>query len=289
MKIILSVVLGIYSVAMATFAVSEMYSVYGDCTAGCYKGETAFGSGSSRDVNIQYKTSGAESVPVAQQSKVAGALTTATHNWNIATDSNNNTSGYNFQNTQGVGTPNVEVVFVDDIKPKDGKEVCAQTEVKFNPQTGQVESAKVYLKKKLVENSSQQDLAEIIQHELGHFLGLVDFKNTATRNASQCETTMAQAEPGCTHGLQGSQTISENDVANVRKYASNSGECKGSRKGSSSVTTGGGDGFTDPNPAPIFYPRTCYYFYDAVDLYWCYDGCRYIGTVYYLTDVFCIN
>jgi len=282
MKIILSVVLSIYSVAMATYAASELYSVFGDCTAGCYKGETAFGSGSSRNVNVQYRASGTDSVPAAEQSKVGGALTTAVTNWNIATDSTNTTSPFNFQNTQGSGTPNVEIVVVNDLKSKSGRQVCAQLETTSNPQTGQIQSAKLYIKKSVVENSSQQDLSEIIQHELGHFIGLADFYG----NADQCQTTMAQAKDGCTTGLKGSQSISQNDVANVKNYVNNPTQCKRERK-STPVLGGGGAGYTDPNPSPIFYPRTCYYFYDAIDLYWCYDGCRYIGTVYYLTDVFC--
>jgi len=286
MKIILSVVLGIYSLAMATYVVSEMYSVYGDCTAGCYKGETAFGSGSSRGVNVQYRSSGSDGVPVAQQSKVSSALTTAVSHWNTATDSTQTPSPYNFQNVQGSGTPNVEIIVLDDLKSTDGRPACAQLATTANPQTGQIEKAELRLKKSVVENSSPQDLAEIIEHELGHFIGLADYYG----NAEQCETIMAQAQSGCNSGLKGSQKISKNDVANVKKYVANAGQCKGQRSKSSSVTGGGGGGgFTDPNPAPIFYPRTCYYFYDAVDLYWCYDGCSYIGTVYYLTDVFCLN
>jgi hypothetical protein len=286
MKIILSVVLGIYSMAMATYAVSEMYSVYGDCTAGCFKDEQAFGSGSPRNVNVQYKTSGDVAFPVTQQSKVGNALGTALNNWNIATDNTNTTSPYSFQNNQGSGTPNVEIIFVNDIKDKDGKEICAQTKIDFVPGTRQVRNATISLKKNLVENSSQQDLAEIIQHEIGHFMGLADFYG---KNPDQCETTMAQAESGCAAGLKGSQKISKNDVANVKNYVSNTSQCKQTREKVNSVTGGGGGGggFTDPNPAPIFYPRTCYYYYDAVDLYWCYDGCSYVATVYYLTDVIC--
>lgn len=281
MKKILCLVLGVYSVALITYAASEIYKVQA-CTAGCYKGETAFGSGTSRQVNVNVRTSGTDSVPAGLQGKVTTATNTAMGNWNGATDNTGTTSPYNFQNA-GSNTPNVNIVFVEDLKSKNGREVCAQLETTTS-QTGQIQSATLYLKRKVVEDSTDADLAELIQHELGHFIGLADFYG----KAEQCQTTMAQAKSGCTTGLQGSQAISQNDVANVKKYVNNAttpGQCKRERK--STPVVGGGPGYTDPNPAPIFYPRTCYYFYDAIDLYWCYDGCQYIGTVYYLTDVFC--
>ncbi len=106
---------------------------------------------------------------------------------------------------------------------------------------------------------------------------------------------MAQAKEGCTSGLQGSQQIASADVTEVKKYLnSQQTDCKAERKPAQHVD-GGGGGYVDPYPSPYYYPQTCYYFYDAVDVYVFCDcnesgsprGYRYVGTVYYLTDVFC--
>ena len=277
-----------YSVAMGTYALSQFQVVQG-CTAGCFKGESAYAGGpnstsTNRNVNVQYRTSGNNSFAGQDTGKLSGALTTAMNNWNGATDGTS-TSPFHFQGAQGspAADVSVEIVFVEELKGKSGRQVCAKLETTKDPQTGQIKSGTLYIPRKVLQNSSQTDLSEIIQHELGHFIGLADFYG----NAEQCQTTMAQAEDGCTSGLKGSESISQADVANVKKYAANAtANCTRDRV--STPVLGGGGGFTDPNPSPIFYPRTCYYFYEEVDLYYWYDGWHYLGTVYYLTDVFCV-
>jgi hypothetical protein len=280
---------------MAGYALSQIYGVSA-CEVGCFKDETAFAggdgsSGSTRAVNVQYSTSGAQAFPSASVSKLSNALNGAMNDWNTKTDGTS-TTPYNFRSTPSGSKTDVQVVFVEDLpKAKNGREVCMQLKTVKNRQTNAIESATLYIPRKVLEKSSEQDLKELIEHELGHVIGLDDYYG----NAEQCETIMAQAEDGCTGGLKGSEKIASKDVAKSKAYVNGTGNCKGDRKPAQPVMGGGGGGYVDPNPVPYYYPQTCYYFYDAVDVFVFCDcnesgsprGYRYVGTVYYLTDVFC--
>ena len=283
MKLILCLVLGVYSVAMGTYALSEFYTAYG-CVQ-CFKGETAFpggagSSGNTRNVNVQYRASGPNGFTGADGTRMAGALNTAMNNWNTQTDGNGNTTPFRFQPAQGApaSNVNVEVILVDDLRGAP-RTACMQLQT-WKDQNGAIAGGRLYVRRSAFNNMTEAELSELIQHELGHFIGLADYYG----NPDQCDTTMAQAEAGC-RGLRGTGRISQRDVSTVNRYVANSGNCSRPRVSRPLVDSGGG--YIDPTPSPIYYPRTCYYYYDAVDLYWCYDGCRYIGTVYYLTDVFC--
>jgi hypothetical protein len=291
MKIILSILLGIYSIAMGAYALSEIYEADG-CSAGCYGGETAFAGGAgstpggTRAVNVKPRAAGPNGFQGANATKLNDALATAMNKWNTATDGTS-TTPYNFRQA-GTNAADIEIVFVETLpKGNSSKEPCMRLMTTKNAQGG-IEKGTLYIPRKVLEKSSLDDLSELIQHELGHFIGLADFYG----NADQCETVMAQAD-GCTGGLKGSEKIASKDVANVKKYVNGSPDCKADRKPASHVVDGGG--YVDPNPSPYYYPRTCYYFYDAIDVYVFCDcvesgsprGYRYVGTVYYLTDVFC--
>ena len=282
-KTILCLVLGVYSVAMGAYALAEIYTAYG-CTAGCYKGEKPFKDGTTgaRNVNVKYRASGPNGF-TSDPTKMSGALTTARNNWNTRTDGTS-TQPYQFNEAQGQPASNVnlEIILVDDIKGAPPS-ACMQLNTWQDPQTGAVAGGRLYVKRSAFNNATEAQLSELLQHELGHFIGLADFYG----NADQCQTTMAQAKSEC-KGLKGSREISQADVANVKKYVNKSPDCKKPRE--SSHVLDSGPGYVDPTPIPYYYPYTCYYFYSAYDFYYecdCRENGQYAFTVYVLDDVMC--
>lgn len=280
-KIILCLVLGIYSIGVGVYAVSEFYTAYG-CPAGCFKGEKPFKDGATgtRDVNVQFRETGLNGFS-ADTAKVTGALSTAMGNWNTRTDGTS-TTPYHFQGAQGAAASNVnvDVILVDEIKG--APRACMQTFTWKDPTTGNVAGARIYVKRSAFTNATQTELAELFQHEFGHVIGLADYY----ANPDQCQTTMAQAKDSC-HGLRGSREISQTDVAQVKKYVDHSTDCKEPRHSTPVIDTGG---YVDPNPVPYYYPYTCYYYYSAYDFYYrcdCRENGQYAFTIYVLDDVIC--
>jgi len=267
--------LGLYSVAAVTYALSNIYAVYAGCGAGCFGGERPFKDGTTgtRNVDVQYRATGPEGFS-SDPAKIAGALDTARGDWNNA-----NTT-YQFQSAQGSSNPSLQVVVVDEIKGAP-RNACMELQTSANPQTGEIQSGILYVKRSTFNNLTQTELAQLLEHELGHFIGLKDFRG----NADQCQTVMAQAQDGC-HGLKGSKAISNDDIASVNKYVNHSTDCKGKR----GHTTVIGGGYVDPTPIPIYYPYTCYYYYSGYDIYYqcdCAENGQYAFTVYVLDDVIC--
>src|SRR5438105_2144515 len=110
-RIVLYVMLGLYSVGALTYALSQIYSVSAGCGAGCFGGELPFKNGTSgtRTVDVQYRATGANGFS-ADSAKISGALNTAMGNWNA------HSQPYQFQSAQGASSPSLQIVLVDDIK-----------------------------------------------------------------------------------------------------------------------------------------------------------------------------
>lgn len=274
-RIVLCVMLGLYSIGAVTYAVSQIYSANAGCGAGCFGVELPFKHGTSgtRNVDVRYRPSGVNGFS-ADPTKIAGALNTAMGHWNGAN------TAYQFQPAQSSTNPNLDIVVVDDIKGAP-RNACMQLLTFANPQTGQITGGILYVKRSTFNNLTETELAELLEHELGHFIGLKDFKG----NAEQCQTVMAQAKDGC-HGLKGNKAISNDDIASVNKYINRSPDCKGKR-GRTTVVIGG---YVDPAPIPNYYPYTCYYYYGAYDVYYdcdCRENGQYAYTIYWLEDVIC--
>jgi hypothetical protein len=275
LKTILCLILGLYSIAVGAYVISQSFAAHAGCGAGCYKGEKPFGDSVSgtRNISVQYRASGNNGFG-ADPGKISGAISTATGNWNGAGTT------YQFQPSQSTTSPTIELIVVDDIKGAP-RSACMEMDTWKNQQ-GEIAGARLYVRRSTFNNATQTELAELLQHELGHFLGLADFYG----NADQCETTMAQAKDGC-HGLKGSRAISAEDVSSVSKYVTHSTDCKKPRISSPVLDTGG---YVDPNPIPIYYPYTCYYYYSAYDIYYecdCRENGQYAFTIYVLDDVIC--
>jgi hypothetical protein len=286
-KIILSLLLGIYSLGLITYTLSELFFAEGACTQ-CYGKETAFAGGvgpngeastpSNRYVNVGYVNSGGDAFTGGDATKIASAIGTASNTWNGAKGEDDTSEvPYTFTPSQNGNKVNVKISLVDKVPgDKDGGS-CGGFQA--NVVGGQIKGGTIYILKSVMASQNADQIAKIIEHELGHFMGLANIDASRT---DQCASIMDRSNgDGCVLN----RSISKGDVSTVIKHANSNQDCKRDRNSKVQNVQGPG-GYTDPTPIP-YYPPTCYYFYDAVDYYYCYDGCRYIGTVYYLTDVFC--
>lgn len=160
---------------------------------------------------------------------------------------------------------------------------CAYT---GTPVAGQSNTQRVVHLPADAANWSQSDLACILAHEIGHGLGLAG-------SFPPCQSIMTEPPVQSLSDCHCAASITENDVAKTNQFASNATANCGKDGKAVSHFGGPGDGYIDPNPFR-YYP-TCYYFYDAYDVYEFCDcnqsgsprGYRYVGTIYVLTDYFC--
>lgn len=291
MRIFLYLALTAYCLAIGMYLYSETFRVEAACTT-CFKKELPFGGAGNasipRNIGIKYNTGTmVNAFNGAEATRFEAAMNIANGAWNGATTGDNGTGDhqpFNFSLNQNLApnSINIGVELVDEIpgSPK----ACASMFVTKNPD-GSVRKGYMKIKRSALNNLSADDMAKLIEHELGHFMGLAD-----NYDADHCDTVMSQAGDDCKPLSKG---VKKGDVETVNKYVNNPSDCSRERGVKPLHDTGGG--FVEPNPSPIYYPRYCYYFYDEIPLYQFCDcvesgsprGYRYIGSVYYLTDVFC--
>lgn len=293
MRIFLYLALTAYCFGLGVYLVSETFYPAEAACVGCFKKELPFagGAGSTptdRKVGIRYNSGTmSNAFNGAEATRFEAALNIATTAWNGATTQDNGAGDqqpYNFTLNQNmdVNTVNLAVQLVDAIP--DAPNACASMSVTKNAD-GSIRKGYLQIKRSALNNLTADDMAKLIEHELGHFMGLAD-----NYDADHCDSVMSQAKDDCKPLSKG---IKKGDVQTVNKYVANPDDCSRERGVKPLHSEVGG--FTDPTPAPFYYPRTCYYFYDEIPLYQFCDcnesgsprGYRYIGSVYYLTDVFC--
>ena len=285
MRIFLYLTLTAYCLGIGVYIFSETFYPAEAACVGCFKKELPFGD---NNVKIKYNSgSMTHAFNGDEATKFESAMNIADSAWNNARTGDNGTGDsqpYTFaldQNTP-VNSVNIGVELVDEIP--DAPHACASMSVTKNSD-GSIRKGYLQIKRSALNGLSADDMAKLIEHEMGHFMGLAD-----NYDADHCDTVMSQAGDNCaplSHGIQ------HGDVSTVNKYVNDPNDC--SRERGVKPLHDDGGGFTDPNPSPIYYPRTCYYFYDEIPLYQFCDcnesgsprGYRYIGSVYYLTDVFC--
>jgi hypothetical protein len=268
-----------------SYAISETYTASGECVQ-CFKGESAFKGGvgttgtDNRAVNVRFLTQGKGAFTGADATKISQAVNDASSDWN-SRESNGVQTPFDFRAGQDK-TPeqtDVAVILVDDNDPALSAAACAGIFVTKNDD-GSVKRGYLYVKRSTLNNLSATDLNKIMEHEFGHFMGLADNKD-----ADHCESIMSQTDECKPLG----KGVASDDVSRVNKYVADASQCKRTRKKNEHIEDPGG-GYIEPPEIPNYYPRTCYYYYDAVDYYQYGDfqgGRRYIGTVYYLTDIIC--
>ncbi|MDX6693328.1 MAG: hypothetical protein QOF02_931, partial [Blastocatellia bacterium] len=194
MKALICIVLGIYSMGVVVYSLSSSAPVKGACV-NCYKGETAFpgGEGSTGDtrmVNYRFNDTGNNGFTGDNADKVRSALFTATTNWTLTFDENGHRTPYHFASSQNdsPNKANLGIMLVDDIAGH--KNACMGTQVIYNPD-GSVKKGYISIKRSVIESLPADEVARLIEHEIGHFLGLRDNKS------SGCQSTMSQATAGC--------------------------------------------------------------------------------------------
>ena len=300
MKFALCCVLSLYSLGLVAYTLSDVFSAQSACT-NCYQREGAFAGGvgpngeastaNNRYINVGFVNDPNDPARFEGDAatRISQAINTAANTWNTRTGENSNERiPFNIQASQNPSRINIVLLQVDEVpgrrEPGDPP-ACAGIGVRRDANGNVTSPVAVYMRRDLVQTLSADQLARIIEHELGHFMGLAD---TDRSRAGQCDTIMDRARGNCVPRV----GITAGDVTVVNRYVNNNQQCRRLRSGGIELLEP--PGYTDPTPIP-YYPPTCYYYYDAVDVYEFCDcnesgsprGYRYVGTIYYLTDVFC--
>jgi hypothetical protein len=195
--------------------------------------------------------------------------------WNNARDGSGNATGYYFNLNQGAARGDVDVLIVLG-NPGTGN--AAQTRG-TRDSAGNIGPPYTIVLPASASSWNPNYMRSVIEHELGHTIGL----SHAYINFNTCGHTIMN------HGTASGRVTGApqaQDVTASNRHLNDRTVCQHTfGQNAATIGGGGGGGYTEPNPWR--YSPTCYYFWDAVDYYYCYDGCRYAFTVYYLTDSFC--
>lgn len=286
MRFALCLVLGLYSLGLISYCFSEWLIVEAACTH-CFQKETAFTGGTgpngeastptNRYVNVGFLTgTGQYSFTGNDATKVSNAINTAAAAWNNAVgEDGTSKTPFMVQQTTNVNKVNVQIGLADRI-PGKNPDACGGIAVEVD-NNGNITAAFVLLRKEIFRGLTQDQVAKVIEHELGHFFGLENIGDSST---GMCDSIMDKANDAkCTV----KNNISKGDVSTVNKHVSTNSKCDRLRKGGINPLSGGGDP-VEP-PISYYYPRICYYYIYEVPHY--YEG-SYIYSDYYLEDVICI-
>lgn len=287
MRFVLCLVLGLYSLGLISYTLSEFVSGEAACTH-CFKGESAFAGGtgpngeastpSNRYVNVGFAAKGPDSFPASDASKISNAINTAAAAWNnaVAEDGTSRVP-YNVQQTTNGNKVNVVISLVDRIPGKTPGDPDACGGIRIIPDAnGNPNNAVVLLPKNIFNSRTQDEVAKIIEHELGHFFGLENIGDSST---GQCDSIMDKANDAT---CKVKNNISKGDVSTVIKHVNENNKCDRKRKGGLNPLSGGGP----VEPAiPYYYPAICYYFILEVPHY---NEGRYMYSDFYLEDIICI-
>ena len=191
------------------------------------------------------------------------------------------------QDTQN-NSPDIVITRVEDSKWDYKAQGCAETALASAGSWFGGSTATIRLPA-AAANWSQATLSCILAHEMGHVFGL-DHPTPGCAN-SIMYAPKVQSQADCQNCNKG---ISQEDVARSNEFAANPNNCKHDSAHTAQIIV---SGFQDPQP--FRYTPTCYYYWSAVDVYYCAwisvtDGTchpdtppQYIGTIYILEDVFC--
>lgn len=284
MRFVLCLVLGLYSLGMVSYTLTELLGAEAACTH-CFKGETSFAGGtgpqgqastpSNRYVNVAYVGgSGPNSFTGSDVTKISNAIDAAGNAWrNQVGEDNTSHVPYNVQQTRDPNKVNVTIGLVDKVPGK--PDACGGIAVEVDS-NGNVKSAVMVIRKEIFNGLTQDEVAKVIEHELGHFFGL---ENIGDSHTGQCDSIMDKANDA---SCKVRNNISKGDVSTVNKHINNNNNCDRKRQGGVNPLSGGGP--VEP-PIPIYYPRICYWFILEVPHY---SEGHYLYSDFYLEDIICI-
>jgi hypothetical protein len=286
MRFALCLVLGLYSLGLISYTLSELLSADAACT-NCFKGEKAFAGGtgpngeastsSNRYVNVGYVGgTGPNSFTGSDVTKISNAIDKAGDAWrNQVAEDGTSKVPYNVQQTRSAAKVNVTIGLVDRIPTKPGEPgACGGIDVQVDAQ-GNIKSATMVLPKDIFKNLTEDEVAKVIEHELGHFFGL---ENIGDSQTGKCDSIMDKASDA---SCKVKNNISKGDVTTVIKHINENNKCARKRKGGLNPMSGGGP--VEPE-RPIYYPRICYWFILEVPHY---SEGRYLYSDFYLEDIVC--